>query len=131
LRGCFPGLGKRVPNEVQTLLEQRYVQCIGTDETAIWPGEPRQPECGQVTIAYLGEGAIPAGDPVERVICFQAEVRNPYWTTLGGTRHEINWKERTVFKVAVLQDGVWQVGPDEDQADRVLWERYACPEPGE
>lgn len=126
LRGCVPALGGRhLPASVEDQLRGRYTSCV--TDTAIWPGEPRQPECGTVTITGVSEGVIPETDTkVERALCFKLSYTNPYWTTQGTTRHEIVDHGRQVSKVALLQAGVWQVGPDNDDADQALWSRYRC-----
>ncbi len=49
--------GARLPADLEASLRQRYTTCV--TDTAIWPGEPRQPECGQVHIDVLGEGTAP------------------------------------------------------------------------
>jgi len=131
MRGCIPDKSL-FPAEVYDSIQRRYVICIAPDQTPIWPGEPRQPECGQVAIEVVGEGIVPqearaAG--VTRAICFRVAYQNPYWTTQGPgvTRHEIKWQSRTASQVTVLQNGVWQLSPDEEIQDRERWDTYSCP----
>lgn len=126
LGGYVPALGgRRLPAQVEDQLRSRYTTCV--TDTAIWPGEPRQPECGTLAITEVSEGAIPEGETsVQRALCFKLSYTNPYWTTQGTTRHEIVDHGRQVDKVALLQDGTWQVGPDDDSADQALWTRYQC-----
>lgn len=129
LRGCLPS-SNDLPQEVHNQIQERYRQCITLEQTAIWPGEPRIPECGQVEVEVVGKGTVPeqAGD-AQRVICFRVKIQNPYWTTAGRgvVRHEIQFKTRTSSKVTVLENGVWKIFPDQDQDDRARWMMYACP----
>jgi len=128
LRSCIPGLQGGLPSQVVDLLQTRYVVCV--DDIPIWPGEPRQPECGQLELRLAGEGVVPdalrdAG--VTRALCFRVTYTNPYWTTQGQTRHEIALQSRTANKVALLQAGRWNVPSDEDIADRQRWRDFSCP----
>jgi hypothetical protein len=131
LRGCVPALrGSRLPASVVESIQERYTVCISPQDTPIFPGEPRQPECGDVTIKELGLGTPSdqaRAQGVTKAVCYRATVENPYWTTLGTTRHEVAWEKRTASKVAVLQNGVWTTYPDEDRQDRQRWADYACP----
>jgi hypothetical protein len=125
----LPALGGRhLPGDLEESLIQRYTTCV--TDTAIWPGEPRQPECGQVLIDVLGEGAVPPqaqARGIQRAVCYQISITTPNWTTQGTTRHEIVVHGRTVSKVAVEQNGDWSAYPDEDQADEARWTLYQCP----
>ncbi len=132
LRGCLPSK-EDLPQAVHNQIQERYRQCISPEETPIWPGEPRTPECGQVDVKVVGPGTVPAWEQsrgMEKVICFRVMIQNPYWTTAGPgvVRHEIKFKTRTASKVTVLENGAWKTFPDEDQQDRIRWEAYACPE---
>jgi hypothetical protein len=124
----LPALGgPRMPSGLQESLQSRYITCVS--DTAIWPGEPRQPECGQFKLTVVGEGIIPAAEAasgVSKAICFRLSYTTPAWTTQGTTRHEIIEHGRNLSKVALYQDGAWSVNPDEDQADQALWGAYAC-----
>ena len=53
---------------------------------------------------------------------------NPFWTTLATTRHVMIWKNRTASKVIVLQNGAWQIFPDQGGLDEQRWAAYACAE---
>ncbi len=131
LRGSLPSFGgPRLPSGLESDLRQRYTVCI--TDTPIWPGEPRQPECGQVTIEVVGEGSLPteaAASGVDRAVCFHLTITNPTWTTQGTTRHEIIQHGHLLSKVAVHQDDHWVVEADEDQLDEAQWDLYACPGP--
>jgi hypothetical protein len=130
LRSCIPGLQGGLPSQVLDLLQTRYVVCI--EDVPIWPGEPRQPECGQVEPRIVGQGVVPValrGTGVTKALCFRVTVTNPYWSTQGQTRHEIVRQSRTASKVAVLQAGSWTVPPDEEITDRQRWIDFACPGP--
>jgi hypothetical protein len=99
-------------------------------DTPVWPGEPRQPECGELRVRVAGEGTIGAqqrADGLSRAVCLRVTYTNPYWTTMGQTRHEIAESTRSASKVALLQHGTWKIGPDEDSSDRQSWQDYACP----
>lgn len=126
LRGYVPALGGRhLPSSVEDQLRSRYTGCV--TDTAIWPGEPRQPECGTLTITGVSVGVIPEGQTfVQQALCFKMRYTNPYWTTQGTTRHEIVDHGRQVSKVALYEDGAWQVAPDDDTADQALWTGYQC-----
>ena len=130
LRACVPAFQSGMPPQILDLLQTRYLVCV--DDTPIWPGEPRQPECGQLDARVVGEGAVPEparSTGVARALCFRVTYTNPYWTTQEQTRHEIAQRSRTASKVALLQDGIWTVSPDEDVADRLRWDEFACPAP--
>lgn len=122
--------GARLPADLEESLRQHYTTCV--TDTPIWPGEPRQPECGQVRIDILGEGTLPPdaqSQGIERALCYQITITTPSWTTQGTTRHEIVVHGRTVSKVAVVQDGAWTTFPDQDEQDALRWSRFACPGP--
>jgi hypothetical protein len=130
LRGCvreWTGL----PSEVEAQIERQYMHCIGLEETPIWPGEPRQPECGRVDIVLVGRGVVPptsSGPEVTRAVCYRVSYSTPRWSTLGTTRHEIAWHERTAGKVALFLDGRWDAGLATTEAeDEQRWYAYACP----
>ncbi len=128
LRGCVPGLGGGLPGAVDDAIRRQYTVCV--TDTAIMPGEPRQPSCGQVTIVVSGTGAVPAeqhAEGVTRAVCYKATITTPQWTTLGTTRHEIGWSARIASKVAVLQNGAWQIFPDREDLDEARWTQYSCP----
>jgi hypothetical protein len=128
LRGCMPG--NSLPGEVTEQIERGRIECITTDETAIRPGETRQPECGRVNVDLVKEGTVPAveqADGVTRAICYRITIENPRWETMGQTRHELIWAARSYSKVAVLKDGEWQTFPDEYIEDEQRWLEYGCP----
>lgn len=130
LRSCIFANRNSIPTEVTEQIERRYIQCINQDDTPIWPGEPRQPECGTVNTTFIAEGIVPtdqAAQEMTRAICFKVEYDNPYWSTLGTTRHDVKWTARTVFKVSTLQNGVWTIYPDQEQEDAKRWSMYSCP----
>jgi hypothetical protein len=130
LRSCLPSFGGGLPSDLRAELQQRYTVCI--TDTPIWPGEPRQPECSQVTLDVVGEGSLPAdavAAGVDRAICFQMTITNPSWTTQGTTRHEIVHHGHLVSKVAMHKGGIWVVEPDQDQMDEARWNQFACPGP--
>jgi hypothetical protein len=104
--------------------------CISSSDTPIWPGEPRQPECGQIVIEIRGEGVIPSEARVagvSKAVCYKVTSKNPYWQTQGQTRHEVLWQSRLTSKVAVLQNNAWQTFPDRDDLDAQRWSTYSCP----
>ena len=129
LRGCLPSTrGAHLSGSLESDLKERYTVCV--TDTPIWPGEPRQPECGQVTFEVVGEGSLPASAEatgIDSAVCFYLTATNPTWTTQGTTRHEIIQHGHLLSKVAVHQEGRWTVGPDEDQLDEAQWDRYDCP----
>jgi hypothetical protein len=131
LRACLPGLrGPSLPADVVRKIVESHTVCIGTDQVPIWPGEPRQAQCGQVSVEVLAAGTIPAQEDalgITKAVCYRLTVENPYWETLGQTRHEILTHAWTSNKVAILQDGTWVTFSDEDQGDRSRWSLYACP----
>ena len=130
LRSCISANRNSLPSEVTSQIERRYIQCISTDDTPIWPGEPRQPECGTINTTLIGEGLVPPDQEAQgitRAICFKVEIDNPYWSTLGTTRHDVKWTGRTVFKVSTLQNGAWVIYPDQDIEDEQRWSTYSCP----
>lgn len=130
LRSCISTYSNSLPTEVTEQIERRYIQCISQDDTPIWPGEPRQPECGTVNTTLIGEGVVTPDQQAQgitRAICFKLEVDNPYWSTLGTTRHDVKWTGRTVFKVSTLQNGSWVIYPDQEIEDEKRWSTYSCP----
>lgn len=130
LRSCISTYSNSLPSEVTSLIERRYIQCISTDDTPIWPGEPRQPECGTVNTTLMGDGLVPPDQEAQGItqaICFKVEIENPYWSTLGTARHDVKWTGRTVFKVSTLQNGAWVIYPDQETEDEQRWSTYSCP----
>ncbi len=128
LGGLF---GNHLPSDVEGAITRRYTACIKPDDTPVQYNEPRQPECGRVDIRVVGEGQVPPDEQaagLTRAICYKVAIQSPYWTTLGTTRHEVKWSARTASKVVVLQNGAWQVFPDEDAADAQRWATFACQE---
>jgi hypothetical protein len=128
LRSCIPALQSGVPPTILNALQTRYLTCV--DDTPIWPGEPRQPECGQLRAQPVGEGTVPLplrSTGVTKALCFRVTYTNPYWTTQGQTRHEIAQRSRTASKVALLRNGEWILFPDESFTDRRRWTEFACP----
>ena len=116
-------------------IQDRYITCITFEETPIWPGGTRQPECGTMEIKVLGKGAISEQQKsagISEAICFQLDVQNPFWSTSGAgtTRHEIKQSPmRTSYQVAILQDGSWTTFPDQAQENEKRWAQYSCPSP--
>ncbi len=129
LRGCVPGLGGHLlPAEVYDSIRRQYTVCI--TDTPISPGEPRLPSCGQVTIAEVGRGTVPSdrrAEGVVQAVCYKVTYTTPHWTTLGTTRHEIDWSGRMASKVAELQNGAWQTYPDREDLDQTRWAEFGCP----
>ncbi len=132
LRGCIPGLsGSLLPADVVDAIEHDHVVCINPGDTPIWPGEPRQPECGRVIVKTIARGVLPsdaAEQGISRAVCYTVTIENPYWTTQGTTRHEINWQSHTFNKVAIYQNDFWQLSPDREDLDEERWSKFACPE---
>jgi hypothetical protein len=132
LRGCIPGLsGSLLPSDVVDTIEHSHVVCIDPSDTPIWPGEPRQPECGRVIVKTVARGVLPsdaAAQGISRAVCYTVAIENPYWTTQGTTRHEVNWQSHKFNKVAVDLNGTWQLFPDREDLDEQMWSKYACPE---
>jgi hypothetical protein len=132
LSDSLPGLiGNTLPPTVEDTITRRYTTCIKPDDTPIQFNEARQPECGRVDIRVVGDGKVPSaeqGQGISQAICYKVAIQNPSWTTLGTTRHEVVWNSRTASKVAVLQNGAWQVFPDQDNLDEQRWAAYSCPE---
>ncbi len=122
LRGCIPGLDTSLlPPDVQNAIAERYVICLR--ELPIWPGEARQPTCG--------EGTLPVNAPspgITRAVCYKVKYRNPFWSEIGGQPHVMAWYARTVSKVAVLHNETF---PDQEELDRQRRTLYACPVPYE
>ena len=130
LRSCITSSQNSLPTEAIDKIQKQYVSCISSSDTPIWPGEPRQPECGTVDIKVLGRGIIPEEQKAKGIteaICYQATYQNPYWSTLGTTRHEVKWAARTAYQVTVLQNRSWQIFPEEEQQDQQRWAMYSCP----
>jgi hypothetical protein len=133
VRGYIPALGgSRLPPSSVDKIERGYQVCI--TDIPVWPGEPRQPACGEVRVVSQAAGVVPetarlAG--IARAVCYQVDINNPSWTTQGTTRHEVDWHGRRVSKVAVLQNGDWVVFPDTDVEDAGRWAEFACPGPYE
>lgn len=135
LRSCVLNSVNSLPSEVMSQIQDKYITCITFEDTPVWPGGTRQPECGTFEIKVLGKGRVTdqqksAG--VTEAICFQVEVQNPFWSTSGAgtTRHEIKQSPmRTSYQVAVLQNGSWQTFPDQAQENEQRWAEYSCPEP--
>ncbi len=133
LRMCVPQLwGPYLPPAVTRKITESHTACIGIDEVPIWPGDPRQAQCSSIQLALLAERNLPRGPenlPVSKVVCYRLVVENPFWETMGQTRHEILTSTRTYYKVAVLQGQTWTLFPDEDAQDRSRWLQYGCPTP--
>ena len=133
LRGYIPALGgSRLPPSIVDKIERGYRVCIM--DIVIWPGETRQPSCGEVrivlqTAGIVGEVAKATG--ITRAVCYKVDISTPYWTTERTTRHEVVWHGRRVSKVAVLQSGGWLIFPDTDEGDSARWAEFACPLPYE
>jgi hypothetical protein len=128
LRGCLPG--NTMPAEVAEKIERNRIECITTEETAIHPGETRQPECGRMIVEMVKNGTVPASaqaDGVTQAICYRITIENPRWETMGKTRHELIWAGRSYSKVAILKEGDWQIFPDEYLQDEQRWLDYGCP----
>ncbi len=133
LRGCIPALGgSRLPPSIVDKIERSYQVCI--TDIPVWPGEPRQPACGEVRVVSQAAGIVPAtarDAGIARAVCYKVDINNPSWTTQGTTRHEVAWHGRRVSKVAVLQDGDWVVFPDTDAEDTGRWAEFGCRAPYE
>jgi hypothetical protein len=131
LKGCIPGLsGSLLPEDVVSSIEHDHIVCISPSDTPIWPGEPRQPECGRVTVKTVAMGVVPADaklQGISRAVCYTVTIENPYLTTQGTTRHEVNWQTHTFNKVAIYQEDAWQLSPDREDVDDQMWADYACP----
>jgi hypothetical protein len=128
LRGCLPTGG--MPSEVIEAIERTYITCISPEDTPIQPGVSRQPECGKVHIDQVAEGVVPGleqASGVTRALCYRVLVEYPRWQTLGQTRHEVLWSERSYSKVAVLENEKWRIFPDVDMQDEQRWLGYGCP----
>ncbi len=133
VRGYIPALGgSRLPPSIVDKIERGYQVCI--TDIPVWPGEPRQPACGEVRVVSQAAGVIPATAQdagIDRAVCYQVDINNPSWTTQGTTRHEVDWHGRRVSKVAVFQNGDWVVFPDTDVEDAGRWVEFGCPGPYE
>jgi hypothetical protein len=132
LKGCIPGLGgSLLPEDVLSSIEHDHIVCISPSDTPIWPGEPRQPECGQVSVKTIARGVVPAQAAsqlgVSQAVCYTVTIQNPYWNTQGATRHEVDWQTHTFNKVAIYQNEAWQISPDREDVDAQMWADYACP----
>ena len=131
LRGCIPGLNKdSLPSELLEDIKRSQITCIKAEDTPVWPGEARQPECGRVNVDMAEEGVVPLPEQeagVTRAICYRITVENPRWQTMGQTRHEVLWSARSYSKVAVLQNDEWQTFPHEDRLDEQRWLDFGCP----
>ena len=133
LRACAPQWwGPSLPASVIRRISEDHTVCIGTDEVPIWPGEPRQAQCSTVSVDVLAEGSVPAERArlgTSKAVCYVLTVEHPYWETMGQTRHEILTSTRTFYKVAILQNDVWEIFPNEEIQDRGRWSLYSCPTP--
>jgi hypothetical protein len=133
LRTCVPQLwGPSLPASVIRRITDDHTICIGIDEVPVWPGEPRQAQCSTVSIKVIADGSVPTQQArlgEREAVCYVLTVEHPYWETMGQTRHEILTSARTSYKVAILQNDVWNVFPDDDIQDRARWSLYACPTP--
>ncbi|HLO31455.1 MAG TPA: hypothetical protein VK249_20055 [Anaerolineales bacterium] len=132
LRSCILNARDSLPPELTEQIESHYRVCISPDDTPIWPGETRQPECGSVDLKLIGEGLVPEkqkSEGITRAICYQIKEQNPFWSTQGTTRHEIKWSARTSHQVAILQNGAWKIFPDQAQENEQRWATYSCPIP--
>ena len=133
LRSCVLNSINSVPSEVLEQIQDRYITCITFEDTPVWPGNTRQPECGTLEIKVLGEGIITEvqkSEGITEAICFQIDVQNPFWSTQGAgtTRHEIKQSPmRTSYQVAILQNGSWKTFPDQAQENEQRWAEYSCP----
>jgi hypothetical protein len=131
LRACVPQLwGPALPAAVVRRITEAHTVCIGTDQVPIWPGEPRQAQCGSVRVKVVAEGAVPHAEAdlgTSRAVCYVLTVEQPRWETMGQTRHEILTFERTSYKVATLTNGEWVIFPDQDIQDRSRWSDHSCP----
>ena len=131
LRSCIINSQNTLPGEVLEKLQKQYVECISSEDTPIWPGEPRQPECGTIDIKVLGKGVVPNEQKMNGIteaICFRAIVENPHWSTMGTTRHEVKKSERTTYQVTVLKNSSWQIFPDNELENKKRWATYSCPD---
>ena len=132
LRSCLLNPSNALPFELAEQVEKQHITCIGPEDTPFWPGEPRQPECGSVEIKSMGEGIVSEkqkSEGITRAICYQIREENPFWSTLGTTRHEIKWSARISYQVAILQGGSWKIFPDQEQENEKRWAAYSCPTP--
>lgn len=131
LRGCIPGLGgTSLPAQVSDDLQRIYVTCISAEDTPVWPGEPRQPECGRINVGQVDQGVMSEqarATGITQAICYKISIDNPRWQTMGQTRHEVLWFSRSYSKVAVLQNGEWKTFTDEDKQDEQRWQEFGCP----
>jgi hypothetical protein len=131
LRSCILDAGNSLPSAAMDKIQKQYVVCISPEDTPIWPGEPRQPECGTVEIKVVGEGTVPEkqkSEGITKAICYQVRVQNPFWSTQGTTRHEVKWSARTANQVTIFQNGTWEIFPDQEQENEQRWQTYSCPD---
>jgi hypothetical protein len=131
IHGFGPGASRGLPAEVANRIQDHHVECITPEETAIWPGKPRQPECGRVDLQVVAGAAVPPSaraEGVQDALCYIVTYENPFWTTQGTTRHEVHWSSRTAHKVALLKGGSWSTFPDQEPDDHERWKLYACPQ---
>lgn len=132
LRGCIPGFinGNSLPAGLLEDIQRTHITCIKAEDTPVWPGEARQPECGRLNIDLAEEGTVPVSEQalgVTRAVCYKITVENPRWQTMGQTRHEVLWSARSFSKVAIFQNGVWQTFSHDDKLDEQRWLDYECP----
>src|SRR5512134_3131744 len=135
LRSCILNSMNSLPSEVMSQIQDQYITCITFEDTPVWPGNTRQPECGTFEIKVVGNGTVSAqqkSEVITEAICFEIQVQNPFWSTSGAgtTRHEIKQSPmRTSYQVAILQDGSWITFPDQAQENEKRWAEYSCPAP--
>ena len=132
LRGCIPGFtnGDSLPAELLEDIQGMHTTCIKAEDTPIWPGEARQPECSRINVDLATEGTVPMPEQAvgtTRAICYKITVESPRWQTMGQTRHEVLWSARSFSKVAIFQNGTWQTFSHDDKLDEQRWLDYACP----
>lgn len=135
LRSCILNSMNSLSSEVLAQIQDQYITCITFEDTPVWPGNTRQPECGTFEVKVIGKGAITdqqKSEGITEAICFQIEVQNPFWSTSGAgtTRHEIKQSPmRTSSQVTILQNGSWITFPDQSQENEKRWAEYSCPIP--
>jgi hypothetical protein len=135
LRSCILNSLNSLPSEVMSQIQDQYITCITFEDTPVWPGNTRQPECGTFEIKVVGKGTVSAqqkSEGITEAVCFEIQVQNPFWSTSGAgtTRHEIKQSSmRTSYQVAILQNGNWTTFPDQAQENEQRWADYSCPEP--
>jgi hypothetical protein len=129
VRACASSRSGSLPGDLYNQIQDRYVQCITPQDTAIWPGDPRQPECGSVDIRVLGDGVVPPDEEASGItaaLCYTATYENP-WTTLGTTRHEVKWKSRT-SQCRRKRRRMADLSGRSCRIDR--WKAFSCPDLG-